>query len=175
MNQQPKDKLDEQSIRDFFAKWETALNSGDPERVASLMTDDVVYSAPEIPETLHGRDAVSKYLGVFFRAFPEQKYELLEMYRSLDGTWAADRVRWQGTMFGPLDPPGFAPTGTRVEAELAGFFQFRDGLISSFTAIYDMLHIGQQIGAAPGAGSLGERMGVLMQRLAARRMRRRDR
>ncbi len=173
MNQQPRDTLDEQSVRDFFAKWEAALNSGDPERVASLMTDDVVYSAPEIPEPLHGRDAARKSLEVFFRAFPEQKYELLEIYRSLDGTWAADRVRWQGTMLGPLDPPGFAPTGSQVEAELAGFFQFRDGLISSFTAIYDMLHVGQQIGAAPGAGSLVERMGVLMQRIAAWRMRKR--
>jgi hypothetical protein len=71
-------------------------------------------------------------------------------------------------MLGPLDPPGYAPTGGRVEFEGIDFYdRFHDGLLTHYTVLFDMLDLGRQIGAAPQPGTLADRMGVFMQRLAA--------
>lgn len=163
--------VDEAFLGDFFARWERAWSSGNPRAVADLFTDDVIFQSPDVPETLHGRTEALGYLNMLFRAFPDQRLEVLEFYRTADGLGVADRVHWGGTMLGPFEPPGYAPTGTWVEMTAFGGFRFRDGKVSWFQAIFDMLDIGRQIAAVPPEGSMADRMGLRMQRRAARRLR----
>jgi steroid delta-isomerase-like uncharacterized protein len=168
--------LREAFVLEFVQKWEEVWKSGDVDRILPLLADDIVFDDPTFPETLHGREAVREFLEVLFRAFPKMDYEVLgEPYLSLDRTGVALAYRVMTTMEGELDPPGFAPTGQPVEFLAVDLYQFRDGLLSDYTIVFDMMGVGRQIGAAPEPGTFAERMGVFMQRLAARRMRRRAR
>ncbi len=79
----------------------------------------------------------------------------------------AARLRISGTMTGPLQPPGFAPTGGHLAFETAEFSQFQDGLLARHTVVMDMLAVARQIHAVPPAGTVGDRVGVWMQHVAA--------
>ncbi len=164
--------VDEWFLADFFTRWERAWSSGDPSAVAGLLAEDVIFHSSDVPETLHGRSQARGYLDMLFRAFPDQRLEVLEYYRTADGLGAADRVHWGGTMLGPFDPPGYTPTGRWVGMTAFGGFRFRDGKVSWFQAIFDMLDIGRQIGAVPPEGSVADRMGLRMQQRFAKRSRR---
>jgi hypothetical protein len=76
-------------------------------------------------------------------------------------------------MKGELVPPGFAPTGRRIEVCGDDHWEFRGGLLCRCEVLYDLNAVGVQIGAAPAPGTRGEKFAVLRQRLAASRMRRR--
>jgi predicted ester cyclase len=160
-------------LTDFFGRWEQAWSSGDPNAVAGLLTEDVVFQSSDVPETLYGRSEALRYLTALFRAFPDQRLEVLDFYLTGDGRGAADRAHWGGTMLGPLDPPGFAPTGQWVEMTAFGGFKFRGDRVSWFHAVFDMLDIGRQIGAVPSEGTFGDRMGMRMQHRAAKKMHKR--
>jgi len=51
-------------------------------------------------------------------------------------------------------------------------WEFSDGVLARWEGIYDVLAIARQIGALPRQGSPGERLGALVQRIGASRMRR---
>jgi SnoaL-like polyketide cyclase len=81
--------------------------------------------------------------------------------------------RMTGTMRGPLEPLGFAPTGRSLDAEGIDVFELRDGLVCSYTGFFDARGMAQQIGLMPASGSHAERLSVAAQRLSARIERRR--
>ena len=169
------DTVDQAFLADFFPKWERAWSSGDPNAVADLLAEDVIFQSSDVPETLHGLTQTLGYLNALYTAFPDQRLEVLDFYLTEDGRGAADRVYWGGTMLGPLDPPGFVPTGQWVEMIAFGGFRFRGEQVSWFQAVFDMLDIGRQIGAVPTEGTIADRMGIRMQHRAARKMRRIER
>ena len=148
-----------------------AINAHDPEAVAALCSETVVWMDPATPDPLQGRGAVRDFhRDVLFRAIPDVKFELIDgPYLSLDRERAAVRTRFSGTMEGPLDPPGFAPTGLPIVFETAEFWEFDHGLLARDTVVLNMLALATQVGAVPRPGSFGERMMVLFQHLAARR------
>ncbi len=127
-----------------------------------------------MPQPLRGREAVYRFhRDIMFRSLPDARIELMDgPYPSLDAARVAVRSRISGTMTGPKEPPGFAPTGGSVEFETAEFWQFDGGLLARETVIRDVLALARQVGAAPKPGSLAERVNVWFQRLAARRARR---
>jgi predicted ester cyclase len=103
-----------------------------------------------------------------FRALPDVRIELAAgPYVSLDGAGIATRLVIRGTMTGPLNPPGFAPTGAAVEFETAEFSDFRGPLLARHRVVLDMLSLARQIGAAPKSGTFAERVGIWLQRLGA--------
>jgi len=117
--------------RDFLQRLHAAVNAHDPQAVAALCCDDVVWEDPAAPATLHGRDAVLRFhRDIMFPALPDAQVELIDgPYLSPDGTGAAVRLRISGTMTGPLTPPGFAPTRGPLSFETAEFSRFRGGLL----------------------------------------------
>jgi predicted ester cyclase len=134
-----------------------------------------VWQDPAAREPLRGREAVYRFhRDIMFRALPDVSLKLVDgPYLSLDHAGVAVRLRITGTMTGPLTPPGFAPTWGPVEFETAEFSHFDGDLLARHTVVLDMLGLARQIGAVPAAGGLGERVGVWLQHLAARRARRR--
>jgi hypothetical protein len=68
-----------------------------------------------------------------------------------------------------------APTGSPFAGEIGGFYEIDNGRISRGRVIANQLDMAIQFGALPPAGSAGERLGAAIQRLKARRMRRRAR
>jgi predicted ester cyclase len=164
-------QIDAPFAQHFLGRLYAAVNAHDGDAVAELCCEHVEWEDPGAPAILRGRDAVRRFhIDILFRAFPDMKVEMLDgPFLSLDGTGVASRLRLSGTMTGPMIPPGFAATGRPIAFETAEFSRFEGGLLARHTVILDMLDIARQIGAAPRAGSFGDRMGIWLQNVAARR------
>lgn len=123
--------------------------------------------------TVHGRAAVADWLRTCVRAFPDYRFEEPEpAYLARDGTKAILPWRMLGTNTGPIDPPGFAPTGRPLVLDGVDHWWFRDGLVARYRADYDSTGMARQLGLVPERGSRGERAMVRLQRLSARLKRR---
>lgn len=162
-------------LGEFVQRYGDAWRSGDPARIVAECTADTVWQVPGVAGSLVGRVAVAEWLGSLFRMVPDAQfdYPVGPPFASADGTAAAARFRLKGTMRGPMEPPGFAATDSPIVDEgVEVYEQFRDGRLARCTIVFDALHVARQIGAAPAAGSRAERIGVFMQRVQARTMRR---
>jgi steroid delta-isomerase-like uncharacterized protein len=153
-----------------------AYNDHDFDTLAECLADEVVYHTPDQPEPLRDRVAVLGWIRSSFTAMPDLLVDERERWIGADGTTVATRFLVAGTFNGGrLEPAGFEPTGERVEISGMDRIELRNGKIVRAELYWDMLAIGQQIGAAPPPGSIGERLGLAMQRRTARRKRRKAR
>ncbi len=91
---------------------------------------------------------------------------------SLEEPELSYRWRFVGTHLRAIDPPGFAPTGQRVEIEGVSVLRFRDQLVVEVRLFFDATDAARQLLAAPPVGSPIERVVVLAQRTRARSSRR---
>ena len=168
------ERLSHEAARELFEHMYDLLNERDVRHIPALFTEDVVFEDDAWPETVRGHGDMERFLSSLWRAVPDFRFELVEgPYPAEEGRRAAVRVRAGGTASGPFDPPGFAPTGGRLVTEYGGFYEFDGDRVRHARVIVNMNDVGIQIGAAPAPGSVGERLAVRMQRLTARRMRRR--
>jgi hypothetical protein len=167
------DEFARQWIPRFLDAWRTH----DPEQLAQLSTEDVHWEDPFIPPNgeLHGRDALQDWLRYVWRSFPDVAFEMVgEPMVSLDRHRISFEWTGEGRMTGPLAPPGFAPTGTVVAMRGVDIHDFRGDLLAHCITVTDVAGVALQIGAMPPAGSIGEKMGVQVQHLMARRLRRKS-
>jgi steroid delta-isomerase-like uncharacterized protein len=161
--------LDEHYARDFADRWQIAWNSRVPEQVTSLCTPDVLWEDPLTERPERGRAAVAEYLHGVWRAFPDLEFSWPEgPYASFERGKLALHWRMTGTMLGPMDPPGFAPTGRRAELDGIDLLELRDGLVCAYSGFFDARTVAQQIGAMPASGSAAERVAVALQRITSR-------
>lgn len=160
--------VSEDFVADFGHRWLAAWNARDADGLAALCTEDVEFFDPAIG-TVHGRQAVASWLRQCERAFPDYRFEEPEPpYVSRDRPKAIAPWRMSGTNTGPMDPPGFAPTGRPVVIEGVDHWWFRDGLVARYRADYDSTGVMRQLGLVPAAGSRAEQAMVRLQRLGAR-------
>jgi steroid delta-isomerase-like uncharacterized protein len=162
----------------FMAEWAPryldAWNVGDAEAIAAMCSEDVTWYDPAIPETAHGRDGVRTFVEQTFRAFPDFHVdEATAPLLSETEPLALAPYRFTGTMQGPWEPLGMAPTGARVEVRGIDEYRFRDGLLSGYVTYYDSLGMARQLGVLPAAGSGPDRLMSRLQPLQARFQRRR--
>ena len=140
--------------------------------MAELLTDDIVWADPALPQPARGIPAVQDFMRVSFRAFPDLLFSEPDPPHL---TVTGDEIAWawtmQGTMTGPVDPPGFAPTGRRMRVDGVDLWRMRDGKIARYRAFYDTTDLARQLAIMPASGSRGERAMVAMQRLQARFLR----
>jgi len=111
--------------------------------------EDVIAVGP-----LDGREAVQRFFGETFSAFPDFHIEI-------DRVIAADAtacVQWRlsGTFTGtPFQ--GIRANGARVELRGVDVMEFEDGLLRRNTVYYDGATFARAVGMLPAQGSLGER------------------
>lgn len=166
-------ELDQAWVDDFVERWAGAWNSHEHARLLELMTEDIVYDDSAWPTTMHGHGDVRTFLDYVWRALPDLRFEMADGPYIVPGRpQAAFYWKGSGTHSGPLDPPGFAPTGKRIEFEGADFQDYRDGRVCRLRIVFDMMDVGRQIGIVPKPGSPVERAGAAAQRLG---MKARDR
>jgi hypothetical protein len=167
------DELSREQVEGFADKFLAAWNSHDPSQLVALSTADVLWEDPYIEGgRLVGHQALSDWLSSVWRSMPDLTFEIVgSLHLALDQRSAMVNWRGVGTMTGELRPPGFAPTNGRVEMLGADTHWMRDGKLAHVLTVTDVMAVGRQIGAAPQPGSRAERMGIVMQRLAARKMR----
>jgi hypothetical protein len=171
-------------LDDFFERWDTAWNTHSLDQLDALVTEDIVCEDPAMfGETAHGRGEFRAFIEIFFRAFPDVHLEGTgALYPALEGTGLALPWRMTGTFTGELafwgkqygsKPPTWAPTGRRIDIDGIDLYEFRDGLISRQTLIYDLYGFSQQIGLLPPRDRKVPTIMLLAQQLIASRSRRR--
>jgi steroid delta-isomerase-like uncharacterized protein len=161
--------LDREWVADFIGRWEAAWNSHQPERLLELMAEDIVYDDSAWPETMRGHSDVRRFLDYAWRAFPDLAFEMIDgPYIEPGAPKAAFYWKGTGTFTGPMEPPGFAPTGDRIEFEGLDTHEYRDGKVCRLRIVFDMMDVARQLGTLPKPGSRAERAGAVAQRLGAR-------
>lgn len=160
-------------MHDFTARYAAAWNQCDTRAMADLITEDIVWADPALPEPARGVAAVQEFMRTSFRGFSDLHFgEPDPPVVAVSG----DVVLWawymEGTHNGPIEPPGFAPTGQRMRVEGIDQWTMRNGCIARYRAFYDMNDVARQLGIAPPPGSVAERGMVALQRLQARLQRR---
>ena len=159
--------VDQAFVEDFVPRWEAAWNSYQPERLLELMTEDIVYDDSAWPTTMRGHGDVRTFLDHAWRAFPDLEFRMIEgPFLEPSAPRAAFYWRGTGTHTGRLDPPGFAPTGKRIDFEGADFHEYRDGRVCRLRIVFDMMDTGRQLGTLPQTGSRAEKAAAAAQRLA---------
>jgi steroid delta-isomerase-like uncharacterized protein len=156
-------------IRDFATRWLDAWNSHEVDRLLALMSEDIEYRGDARPKPMRGHADVREFIEASWRAFPDMTFELLGGPYVIPGEPRA-AFHWRGwaTHTGPLEPPGFAPTGRRWEIDGADFHEYRDGRVCKLRITFDMLSVSRQLGLMPAAGGRAESALAMAQRSASR-------
>lgn len=152
---------------------EESFNEGKVELIDQLVSADALNHDPATPRRmreLRGPEALKRTVSLYRAAFPDVRI-------IVDDVIAADDkvvLRWhsEGTHRGELE--GLAPTGARASVTGIGIDRWRDGKVVEAWAEWDNLGLARQLGAAPPEGSLGEKIGMGLQRIMARRMRKKN-
>ena len=155
---------------DLVIRYMAAWNGRDASAMDALVTDDVQWEDPAMPDVAIGPVAVRAFMKQSWATFPDLVFdEPDERFLLVDGDRVSWRWRMSGTFTGaPIDPPGFAPTGLTMEITGVDLWELRDGRIAVYRAFYDMNDLARQLGIVPPPGSRPERMMARMQRVQAR-------
>ena len=165
--------LSQSFVREFAARYLASWNDHNAEAMADLVTEDIVWTDPALPEPARGIAAVQEFMRASWQAFPDLRFEEPNPpHLSTGGDAVACAWRMHGTMTGPLDPPGFAPTGKAMTVDGVDLWIMRDERIAVYRAFYDLTDLSRQLGILPAPGSRAEKAAVGLQRLQARLQRR---
>jgi steroid delta-isomerase-like uncharacterized protein len=156
-------------IRDFTPRWLDACNSHEVDGLLALMSEDIECRSDAWPKPMRGHADVREFLEAMWRAMPDMTFELLGGPYVIPGEPRA-AIHWRGwaTHTGPLEPPGFAPTGRRWELDGADFHEYRDDRVCKLRIAFNMLSVSRQLGLMPAAGGRAERALAMAQRSASR-------
>jgi steroid delta-isomerase-like uncharacterized protein len=158
------------ALEAFVERYSAAWNGRDASAMDALVTDDVVWFDPALPQPARGKAAVRTFMEDSWRSFPDLRFSEPDPPFLVE---QGDRVAWawrmRGTFCGaPIDPPGFAPTGRTMDVPGIDEWVMRDGRIAHYRAYYDANDLARQLGIVPERGSGAERAMVALQRIQAR-------
>jgi steroid delta-isomerase-like uncharacterized protein len=164
---------DAQQLREVTERWMQGWNDQDADLLVAQLGDEFHYTDPAWPKPIADAAGVRAFTAACWRAMPDMHFsEPRGVFPSPDGRSACIPWHMTATLTGAFDPPGYAPTGDRIELDGVDIFELRDGRIARLATIYDAMEIGRAIGLIPPRGSRAERMGAKLQGLMARRRRR---
>ena len=134
-----------------------------------------MWADPALPEPARGLAAVQEFMRASWAASPTCASTRPTRRTQSHGDKVAWGWRMRGTMTGPIDPPGFAPTGRAMAVDGVDLWTMRDGRIARYRAFYDMNDARAPARHRAGAGQPRRAGGGRAQRLQARLLRRRAR
>ena len=165
--------LDPAFVTDWAGRYLEAWNTGDAQAIASMCSEDVSWFDPGLPETVHGRDAVRRFVEDTHRAFAGFRVEeLAPPLASEHEPLVFAPYRMMGTFSGRWEPLRTAPTGARFSVDGIDTWLFRGGLMCRYVTYYDSVGMARQMGVLPPLGSGTDRMMNGVQALRARFQRR---
>ncbi|MBV9228271.1 MAG: ester cyclase [Chloroflexi bacterium] len=102
-------------------------------------------------KTLQGREAVTKFLSMFFTAFPDGHFTIEDTVAEADTV--VTRMTFRGTHKGAFI--GIPPTGKPVQASEIAILRIANGKAVEQWTILDMLGLVQQLGVVLTPGQAG--------------------
>jgi steroid delta-isomerase-like uncharacterized protein len=146
---------------------EEAFGQGQLALIDEFVAADAVDHDPANPEDVRGPAGLKQQISMYRAAFPDLQFKIEDTISQDDRVV----IRWssRGTHRGEL--MGLAPTGKVVSVTGISIDRFADGKIVESWTNWDVLGLMRQLGAAPPPGSVGEKVGIQLQRLTARRSR----
>ncbi|HTX10652.1 MAG TPA: ester cyclase [Solirubrobacteraceae bacterium] len=152
---------------------EQSFNTGDFELIDQLVAREALQHDPALPaplRDLRGPDGIKRTVTMYRTAFPDLRMTVDDAIASGDKV----ALRWhsEGTHRGEL--AGLAPTGVHGSVTGISIDRWQDGKIVEVWAEWDNMGLARLLGAAPPEGSVGEKVGMGLQRLMARWMRRKN-
>jgi steroid delta-isomerase-like uncharacterized protein len=149
---------------------EDTFNTGNFEAIDQLVSPEATNHDPAQPARmryLRGPELLRQTVQLYRNAFPDVRMTIEEVIAA--GDKVVLRWRAEGTHRGELE--GMAPTGARASVTGISIDQWRDGKVVESWTQWDNLGMARQLGAAPPEGGMGEKLGIAVQRVAARRLR----
>ena len=166
--------VDASTLRELTQRYAAAWNGRDASAMDALVTDDIFWIDPALPQPLRSKAEVRRFMEDSWGSFPDLRFAdsdppfLVEQGDSVAWGW-----RMYGTFTGTrLDPPGFAATGRAFEVTGVDQWELRDGRIARYRAHYDTNDLARQLGIVPPQGSGAEKAMAALQRVQARFMKR---
>jgi steroid delta-isomerase-like uncharacterized protein len=152
---------------------EESFNTGNFDLIDQLVSPEALQHDAALPSQmrdLRGPDGVKRTVTMYRAAFPDVQMTVDDVIASGDKV----ALRWhsEGTHRGEL--AGLAPTGVHGSVTGMSIDRWQDGKIVEVWAEWDNMGLARQLGAAPPEGSIGEKIGMGLQRLMARWMRRKN-
>ena len=135
----------EKILMDYVAAW----NSGDPERIASFLTDDCVFENLGGEDEHRGIEQIKAWATGVFAAFPDFNLEIKSLF--VAGDWVG--VEWieTGTHKGAMG--SHPPTGKSFAVAGASILELHQGKIKRETLYWDSATFLRQLGLMPEAHS----------------------
>jgi predicted ester cyclase len=137
-------------VREYF----DALADQDLDRACACWKAggvDRLHGMAELPAP----DGIRAYFSEIFAAFPDWRFEVVELVGS--GDLAAARWRITATNTGPGKFQGVAPTGKTVTLEGCDMFRVEDELIVENNAYTNAMQLAEQLGLLPPQDSAAGR------------------
>ena len=154
-----------------------AWNARDVPRFLDLLTDDVEWYDPAMPQPpARGHPEVQAFAEAVLHAFPDFQYEVREpVCVSADGTRCVVPWHITATHTATLSPPGYAPTNRALAMDGLDQLDLRGGRVARILTCFDVVAAAEQllgIQMRPPVHSWRQRAMVGLQRIAAARARR---
>lgn len=125
------------AVQRFAETWEGAWNSRDPDAVAALCAEDLVFDDPALGETVRGREPMRSFVNRMARNYPDYRFEPQGQFA--DVARRAVVVGWyfSGTL-----------SGTNRVIAYHGDDRLEigdDGLVTTYRCLYDNSDVLDQI------------------------------
>jgi steroid delta-isomerase-like uncharacterized protein len=125
-----------------------AYNTGDFDRLRSLLADDFYEEELATQRRLEGADARIEAARTWKQAFPDEHGTITGAYAS--GNTVAIELTWEGTQNGPMATPDgkeLPPSNRPVTVKSVEVIETQDGKIKVLRHYFDLMTLLQQIGA----------------------------
>jgi steroid delta-isomerase-like uncharacterized protein len=134
--------------RQVSAENVAALNASDAERLRATYAESATLEAPG-PARFEGADAITEYVMVWLRAFPDGQQTVVNTLVAAD--WVVSEFTFTGTHTGTLSSPDGDIPATSRKATGRGVQMQRveDGKIVEERIYFDQLEILTQLGLVP--------------------------
>jgi ketosteroid isomerase-like protein len=139
----------EDFARDVFR----ALNAGELDRLADMLTPDCDFVAPGF--SARGRDGAVGWLRVFLSACPDVSHEVLAV--AGEGDVVAVELRVTGTHTAPFQGPQgeTPPTGRAFDIRAADIWRMDGDRIAAYHIYFDQMELFGQLGLLPEPAAAG--------------------
>ena len=127
-----------------------AYNAKDLDAFVADAAESWVGHSPDQPEPLKGREALREWMGTFFTAFPDSRWETARSFGQ--GDWTCAEIVFTGTHTGPLPVPGgvmIPATNKPFRVTFVMVSKFEGDEVTETRVYYDQLGYLAQLGLAP--------------------------